>query len=119
MNDQTQKADAGKSNPLLLQEDMAEALEAVNAPLDYGVEKYGYRGGWKRVGIERYQAAAERHRKDRMKYGTASLDDESDLLHLTHEICNLMFLLQTHLEQLSPAQRRKVLTYKKPVPVNG
>lgn len=95
--DQSQKADAGKSNPVLLEVDMSQALTAVNAVLDYGVAKYGQRGGWRKVDIERYDPAARRHRRAR---DNGELHDaESGLPHLAHEVCNLLFMLQTYLEE--------------------
>jgi hypothetical protein len=96
MDDQEQKADAGKSNPLLLDVDLVDALATVNRVLDYGVAKYGTRGGWKGVDMERYDAAARRHRRYR-DVGW-DIDAESGLLHLAHEACNVLFMLQTFIE---------------------
>lgn len=95
-DDQSQKADAGKSNPVLLEVDLADALEVVNSVLDYGVAKYGKRGGWKQVSMERYDPANRRHRRHRDK--GELFDDESGLLHMAHEITNLMFMLQSHID---------------------
>jgi len=97
MNDQSQKFDAGKSDPLLIEVDLVLALEAVNAVLDYGKSKYGQRGGWKGVELERYDAAARRHRRARDK--GEDTDDESGLPHIAHEVCNLLFQLQTALDK--------------------
>lgn len=96
MNDQTQKFDDGKTDPLLLEVDLLEALEAVNHVLDYGVQKYGTRGGWKGVEMARYNAAGRRHR--RARDAGEWRDAESKLPHLAHEICNLLFQLQTAIE---------------------
>jgi hypothetical protein len=117
-NDQTQKADAGKSDPMMLEEDLALALEAVNRVLDYGKAKYGARGGWKKVDIERYRSAQARHRRSVMQDGLLGKDDESDLLHLAHEACNALFILQSVLHGLTPEQRKKINTFKQPEPVN-
>lgn len=96
MMDQTQKFDGGKTDPLLLEVDLLEALEEVNRVLDYGVQKYGQRCGWKGVEMERYNAAGRRHR--RARDAGEWHDDESKLPHIAHEICNLLFQLQTEIE---------------------
>lgn len=106
--DQQNKADAGKSNPLLLEVDLAEALEAVNVVLDYGAEKYE-RAGWKKVEPARYDAAARRHRRARDKGQVR--DFESDLLHLAHEATNLLFQLQLMIEANTDLNYR---TYNQP-----
>jgi hypothetical protein len=115
--DQEQKRDAGKSDPMMIEEDLAYALEAVNRVLDYGKAKYGTRGGWKRVDIERYRSAHARHRRSVMQDGLLARDEESDLLHLAHEVCNGLFILQTLLAKMTPAARRKANTYNEPVRV--
>lgn len=92
------KADGGKSNPLLLEQGMPDALEAVNATLDYGAIKYEAHS-WKKVpdAIKRYDAAMRRHRRERDK--GENFDAESLLHHLSHEIvCGLM-VLQLIIEQ--------------------
>lgn len=89
-SDQEFKADGGKSNPLLLEQGFPFALERVNATLDYGAIKYEAHS-WRNVpnGIERYDAAARRHRRARDK-GEKN-DHESYLNHRAHEIvCLLM-----------------------------
>jgi hypothetical protein len=96
-DDQSQKADAGKTNPVLLEVDLGDALAVVNRVLDYGVAKYGERGGWKQVSMDRYEPAARRHRR-RRDCGE-QFDDESGLDHMAHEITNLLFILQTKIEQ--------------------
>lgn len=93
---QFNKADGGKSNPLLIEVDLARALAVVNRVLDYGAEKYE-RAGWKKVEPERYDAAARRHRRDRDMGQT--FDDESGLIHLAHEACNLLFQIEMHIER--------------------
>lgn len=92
---QNNKADGGKSNPLLIEVDLAKALAVINRVLDYGAEKYE-RAGWKKVEPERYDAAARRHRRDR-DLGHM-FDAESGLAHLAHEACNNLFQLQMLIE---------------------
>lgn len=119
IGDQTQKADAGKSDPMMIEEDLSYAIEACNRVLDYGIAKYGSRGGWKRVDIERYRSANARHRRSVMQEGLLARDEESNLLHLSHEVINGLFILQSILAQMTPAQRKKVMTFNTPVPVNA
>jgi len=91
--DQEFKADGGKPNPVLLEQGCVNALRAVQATLDFGNIKYEAHS-WKKVpgAIERYDAAARRHRilRDRGEIH----DDESWLPHLAHEIVNNLFLLE-------------------------
>lgn len=108
-NDQTQKADAGKSDPRLLEVDFADALEVINRVLDYGVAKYGQRCGWKNVEMGRYDAAARRHRRARDKGGVR--DDESGMLHLAHEAADVLFQLQTYIAEHPDED---FLTFKEP-----
>jgi hypothetical protein len=119
MNDQTQKKDGGKSDPLMVEEDLVLALEAVNRVLDYGKAKYGSRGGWKAVDIGRYRSAQARHRREVMKEGEYSTDEESGLLHLAHEACNALFVLQTALSRVTPRRREQYNTFNQPEPING
>lgn len=109
-----QKFDAGKTNPLLLEEDLADALAVVTRTMDYGIEKYGKRKGWKEVpDLEpRYLAAASRHKNLRQRAGSVlDRDAETDIVHIAHEIVNLLFVLQTTIEK-NPAI--DFLTYKSP-----
>lgn len=110
--DQTQKADGGKSDPLLLEVDLARALAVVNAVLDYGKQKYGARGGWKAVDIMRYDSAARRHRRARDTGET--VDAESGLLHLAHEACNVLFQLEQH---ITANKRYDFTIFKTPTPI--
>lgn len=89
--DQVNKADAGKTNPVLFERDLVNAINAVNRVLDYGAIKYEP-GGWMSVDPSRYDSAARRHRRDRDKGELR--DKESGLVHLAHEIINLMFQLE-------------------------
>lgn len=94
--DQRNKADVGKSNPLLVEVDLSRALHAVNRVLDYGAEKYE-RAGWKKVEAERYDAAQRRHRRSRDQ--GEIFDQESGLSHLAHEACNALFLLEMFIKE--------------------
>jgi hypothetical protein len=118
MVNQTNKADGGKSNPVLLEMNLALALAAVNATLDYGFEKYVnpkdateklLKPGWRDVEMIRYEAACARHRRQR--YLGEMEDLESDLPHMAHEIINLLFQLQMYLETKKGG---KVPKYKTP-----
>ena len=69
------------------------AIEQVVAVLTYGAVKYK-RDGWKAVpdAVQRYEAAMLRHFV-RWKRGEL-LDPESNLPHLAHMLCNLVFLME-------------------------
>ena len=103
--DQTFKADGGKINPDLLFTGMPDALKAVAAVLSYGAQKYEAHS-WKRVDMARYEAALGRHMLDR-KAGEL-YDKESGLLHLAHEACNILFLLQDYIDKASESKERLV-----------
>lgn len=94
MNDQSAKADGGKLRLTLVP---TEAVEAVAAIRMYGVQKYVEVDNWKRVEKDRYKDAALRHfiRYCREPYG---MDDESNLPHLWHCLCNLFFLCALEIE---------------------
>lgn len=104
MPDQKNKADAGKSNPLLLEVGCAKALEVLGRVLDYGYEKYVDPSNpppldnpsWRKVDPRQYDAAARRHRRDRDKGQTR--DVESNLIHLAHEAINLLFQIEKMIE---------------------
>ncbi len=85
------KADAGKPNPLLLETGCPRALLAIIRVLDFGALKYEAHS-WQGVEVERYNAAARRHRLAR-DLGEER-DPESGLLHLAHEAANLLFQLE-------------------------
>lgn len=109
--DQFNKADGGKSNPLLVEQDLVRALLMVNRVLDYGAEKYA-RGSWRLVEMERYDSAARRHRISRDLGETH--DAESGLLHLAHEATNILFQLQTALADMPLPEFKAALQYNKP-----
>lgn len=96
MSDQSNKADGGKSNPLLLLRDLSKPLLVVNRVLDYGAEKYEQRG-WMKVEPERYESALLRHHRDIMLGEFA--DRESGLSHRAHLACNALFLLHFEIEK--------------------
>lgn len=96
MNDQVFKADGGKIKPDLLFSGMPNALEAVAAVLTYGAQKYEAHS-WKGVEMTRYEDALARHLLAR-KAGEV-YDYESGLLHLAHEACNILFLLQDYIDK--------------------
>lgn len=85
------KADAGKPNPLLLETGCPRALLAVTRVLDFGALKYE-QNSWQSIEVERYNAAARRHRLAR-DLGEER-DTETGLLHLAHEAANLLFQLE-------------------------
>ena len=87
------KFDADKPRMELLIQGMPRALEAVGAVLTFGAEKYAAHS-WKHVedNENRYWAAKSRHELARAK-GEAR-DPETGLLHLAHEACNALFLLE-------------------------
>lgn len=89
--DQTIKADKGKACPTLLEVGCVHALEAVQATLDYGAQKYAA-NSWQGVAALNYDDAARRHRRDRDKGELR--DKESGLLHLAHEIICDLFQLE-------------------------
>lgn len=112
--DQLQKRDAGKFDPLMIEEDLARSLAVCNAVLEFGKEKYGQRGGWKAVDVNRYRSAGARHRREVMINGIADRDVETNLLHKAHEVINGLFEIEMYLKgkKLAP-----YLAYRKPVPV--
>lgn len=98
-SDQEFKADGGKSNPLLLEQGFPNALEHVNRTLDYGAIKYEAHSWWNVPnGINRYDAAARRHRRERDKGHMT--DDESHLMHRAHEIVCLLMAYELELDAM-------------------
>ena len=112
MNDQKNKADAGKLKPRLLFEGVPRALMITTAVLSYGEQKYESHG-WKTVSPERYEDAFYRHMLDRLA-GLGLTDDESGLIHRAHQVCNDLFLLELELQKLTPAKFKKLLRFNKP-----
>lgn len=92
------KFDHGKARIELLIQGMPRALESVAQVLTFGAEKYAAHS-WLHVedNTNRYWGAKLRHEIARAK-GEAS-DQESGLLHLAHEACNCLFLLEIALRE--------------------
>lgn len=95
MNNQSAKADAGKSNPLLLEADLSRALSVINRVFDYGCEKYE-RKSWMKVEPDRWNAACRRHRIARDQ--DQVFDDESGLLHMAHEAAGLIIQIELFMQ---------------------
>jgi hypothetical protein len=87
------KFDADKPRMELLIQGMPRALEAVGQVLTFGAQKYAAHS-WQHVedNHNRYWAAKIRHELARAKGETH--DPETGLLHLAHEACNALFLLE-------------------------
>ena len=83
------KADAGKIDWMLIPFD---ALEEVARVLMFGAEKYGAEN-WRDVenGERRYWNAAIRHLTAYSR--GKDLDSESNLSHLAHAACNVLFVM--------------------------
>lgn len=112
MNDQKFKADAGKLQPYLLMKGMPRALMLISAVLSYGAQKYEAHS-WKKVAGDRYENAKIRHQLDALA-DLGDNDDESGLMHLAHEACNILFLLQQRVENLTPAEFKELLKFNPP-----
>lgn len=72
-----------------------DTLRDVLRVLEYGAQKYAV-GNWKKAGdepdgIQRYWDAFDRHR-DALQIDNELYDPETHLSHLSHMICNLMFI---------------------------
>ena len=78
-----------------------EILEELGKVLSYGALKYG-RENWKSVESHRYQAALLRHYVEYRKGGRK--DEESGLLHLSHMLANVAFLLWKSLQEVKDGQ---------------
>lgn len=92
--DQRNKADAGKTHPLLLQKDCAPALYLIQRVLDYGLEKYDHKS-WHKVPDESWDDAQRRHQQ-KIDLGE-QFDDESGLPHRAHQIAGLILLFSHEL----------------------
>lgn len=68
-------------------------IEKIVEVLDYGVKKYGKKDLWKNVenAKQRYNSALLRHVAEYQKGNVH--DKESNLHHLSHAICNALFIL--------------------------
>lgn len=87
------KFDGDKVRAELLLQGMPRTLEGVADILTFGARKYAAHS-WQHVedGINRYEAAAMRHKLARMKGEV--LDPESGRPHILHELCSLMFVAE-------------------------
>jgi len=93
------KYDDGKIDLTLAIEYFPRALTAIAAVSQYGIRKYGIRGGWREVpdGIRRYGAAFLRHH-----FGYAmgiAYDEESGLAHLAQRCWNDLAVLERSIEE--------------------
>lgn len=104
---QRYKADAGKTRPALISIGFQRALRIVQATTDYGALKYEAHS-WRNVpGAKgRYLEAAERHRQDRLLVQTdeefdclSTLDIESGLPHIAHEVFCLLAIMELELAE--------------------
>lgn len=75
-----------------------ECLDELCKILQYGIEKYGKPSGWQYVEHmeDRYFAALMRHLSAHRQ--GEKLDPESGHLHLSHALCNVVFLLWKELQ---------------------
>lgn len=87
------KFDGDKVRAELLLQGMPRTLEGIADILTFGARKYAAHS-WQHVedGINRYEAAAMRHKLARMK--GEMLDPESGKPHILHELCSLMFVAE-------------------------
>lgn len=91
------KHDENKLRYDLIPPEVEEELAKV---LTYGAVKYAP-NSWRGVEADRYLAAAGRHR---IAHQRGELyDKESGLLHLSHLLCNVAFLLAKQIEELEGA----------------
>lgn len=91
------KYDEGKTQPTILYRDFSKCLAEVTKVLDFGARKYK-RDSWRYVpnGKSRYEDALLRHYNSFI-VNPYSVDEESGLHHLSHMVCNLLFLHELHL----------------------
>ena len=94
---QSAKADAGKPRLSLVP---PAAVEETAKVREYGCRKYpdGGRDNWRNVTIDRHFEAALRHIwKAANDYG--KIDPESGLMHVSHALCDLSFVVQMLVEE--------------------
>lgn len=84
------KADEGKPDLTLVPRKIIWKIAEIR---DFGCKKYKDPDNWKRVSMQRYQAAAFRHFLAYLDDQT-SCDEESGLPHLWHLACNIAFLCE-------------------------
>ena len=94
---QSAKADAGKPRLTLVP---PAAVEETAKVREYGCRKYpdGGKDNWRNVTIDRHFEAALRHIwKAANDYG--KIDPESGLMHVSHALCDLSFVVQMLVEE--------------------
>ena len=94
---QAAKADAGKPRLSLVP---PAAVEETAKVREYGCRKYpeGGKDNWRNVTIDRHFEAALRHIwKAANDYG--KIDPESGLMHVSHALCDLSFVVQMLVEE--------------------
>lgn len=88
------------------------AMEEVMKVLEIGAVKYGDEN-WRKVEDlqKRYHNAADRHMKADLKYDKYGIgsyfDDETDLYHMAHAICCLMFKLEDRILTASESNKEE------------
>lgn len=97
MNDQKAKADAGKIRPTLVPRQIIREIAKVR---EYGNRKYGSSDNWKDVEPERYRDAMFRHMLAYLD-DPKGIDEESGLPHLSHLACNVAFLCDFELKDVT------------------
>lgn len=119
---QLYKADGGKTRPALISIGFQRALRIVQATTDYGALKYEAHS-WRKVpnAKERYLEAAERHRQERLLAQTgsefnslASIDKESGLPHIAHEIFCLLAIMELELAEHPELSLEDICTFNLP-----
>lgn len=97
------KLDSGKIRPDLVFDGFARALLAVAEVATFGAAKYSD-NGWAQVhdGQRRYRSARYRHQ---LAEANGETDDESGLLHITHEAWNILAELELKLRELAQDRR--------------
>lgn len=91
------KYDAGKTRMDLVMHGLPNALKGVGDILTFGAKKYRAHS-WRHVpnGVARYEAAAMRHL---LAHSAGEFQDpESGFPHISHAICNLMFVQELLLQ---------------------
>ncbi len=118
MRNQVAKADAGKTQPVLLHKDISAALYLVQRVLDFGENKYS-RKSWQNVELDRWDDAHRRHQQ-LLDLGEM-FDRESGMLHRAHQITGLIIMLQLEVENMlnnsvDPVKALEKLGRFKPAP---
>lgn len=86
------KNDSFKPDHLLLHQGCPLALAEAIAVMDLGAKKYG-RYNWKEVEPDRYHSAMHRH-LTAYYIDPTSKDVDTGQSHLSHALCNLLFIVQ-------------------------